>query len=226
MNLLNIFILVTGIFILNCCNLNSKEQINNLNNPVISSDTSFNFENYNVDNIPENWQINLTGKGKMCEWKIINDNNNNVLAQTSSEKQSYRFNLIVNKNINYKNLQISVKFKGINGKNDQGGGLVWRYIDQNNYYIARANPLENNFTLYKVVNGNRKELKSTDINIESNKWYNIKVIMKENKIQCYFNEKLELETFDNTFSDAGKIGLWTKSDAVTYFDDLTIQNNN
>ena len=222
MKFLKITILTLAIFTLSYCNSNSQKQITNPKQAEISADTSFNFENYDLNTNPQDWQTDLTGKGKICEWKILNDNNNKILAQTSNEKQSYRFNLITNKNLYYKNLQISVRFKGISGKKDQGGGPVWRYIDKNNYYVARANPLENNFRVYKVVNGNRKELKSADIEIDSNKWYNIKIIMNGNKIKCYFNGKLELETTDNTFPDAGKIGLWTKSDAVTYFDNLKI----
>ncbi len=213
MKTINLFILASILSIFTCCNSSSQQKIE------ISKNTNFNFDNYQ----PENWEIALTGNGKMCNWKLINDNNNMVLAQISNEKPDYRFNLIINKKLYYKDVEIALKFNGIDGEGDQGGGPVWHYIDNNNYYVARANPLENNFRLYKVINGDRIELKSANIKINSKQWYQIKIIMKGDKIQCYFNNKLELETTDNTFPTAGKIGLWTKSDAVTYFDDLNIK---
>jgi len=172
------------------------------------------------------WSSHITGNGAPCKWEIINDNGNNVLAQVSNETESYRFNIIVNDSLQYKNLEINLRFKGVKGNNDQGGGAVWRYQDENNYYVARANPLENNFTVYKVVNGRRKELKNANINVNSNQWYAIKITMVDDKIKCYFNNKLELKLSDNTFKNSGKIGLWTKSDAITYFDELEIKQIN
>ena len=185
---------------------------------------------YSFDNLyleeASAWSSHITGNGAPCKWEIINDAENNVLAQVSNETEDYRFNIIVNDHLQYKDLEINLRFKGVKGNGDQGGGPVWRYQDQNNYYVARANPLENNFRVYKVVKGRRIELKSARININSNQWYSIKITMEEDIIKCYFNHKLELEVSDNTFKNAGKIGLWTKSDAVTYFDDLEIMEIN
>ena len=181
----------------------------------------FSFDNFTLDKTSA-WSSHITGNGAPCKWEIINDAGNNVLAQVSNETESYRFNIIVNDSLQYKNLKINLRFKGVKGNGDQGGGPVWRYQDENNYYVARANPLENNFRVYKVVNGRRKELKNADVKINSNQWYSIKITMIDDKIKCYFNNKLELELTDNTFKNSGKIGLWTKSDAVTYFDNLEI----
>ncbi len=193
---------------------------------ISNTPDSYNFENCTVNLKPENWTIALTGKGKMCAWKVVNDGGNKVLAQVSKEKNDYRFNLITNDKLSFSDVQINVKFKGVTGNNDQGGGPVWRYIDENNYYVARANPLENNYRVYKVVDGDRIQLKSAHFEINSNKWYNLKITMKGNKIKCYFNNKLELETTDNTFKKAGKVGLWTKSDAVTFFDNFEVNSLN
>lgn len=199
---------------------NSAAKMNKVVNPEsysASPDTLFDFENYPVGSTPSGWTEALTGRGKPCHWEIKNDNGNKVLAQVSSETPDYRFNLIVNNTLSFKNVEISVKFKGVEGRGDQGGGPVWRYRDANNYYVVRANPLENNFRLYKVVNGDRRMLKSAGLRIDTGKWYTLKVTMQGNHIKCYFNGKLALETTDNTFSQAGKVGLWTKSDAVTFF---------
>ena len=187
---------------------------------AVSSDTLFSFGNYPVGQTPAGWAEALTGRGKVCRWEIVNDQGNKVLAQLSSETPDYRFNLIVNNTLSYKNVEISVRFKGVKGRGDQGGGPVWRYQDANNYYVARANPLENNFRLYKVVNGSRHMLKSASLRIDTGKWYTLKITMQGNRIKCYFNGKPELEATDNSFPQAGKAGLWTKSDAVTYFDDF------
>ncbi len=192
----------------------------NINN----TDTIFVFDDFGPRELNANWSVALTGRGKMCSWEIINESSNKVLAQTSAENNDYRFNIITNNKLTYKDLQINLKFKGVEGRNDQGGGPVWRYQDADNYYVARANPLENNYRVYKVVKGRRMELKSANVRIDSNKWYDIKIRMKGNKIKCYFDDKLELEVEDNTFQEAGKIGLWTKSDALTFFDDVGIHS--
>ena len=189
---------------------------------VASAQNSFDFESCTVNTKPENWSIALTGDGKMCDWKIIDDAGNKVLAQVASEKNDYRFNLIVNDELSFKDVNIELKFKGVTGNNDQGGGPVWRYIDENNYYVVRANPLENNYRVYKVVKGKRIQMKSARVTTNTGEWYNLKVTMKGDKIKCYLNGKLELETTDSTFKKAGKVGLWTKSDAVTYFDDFNV----
>ncbi len=188
------------------------------------TDTLFDFENYTLGSTPSGWSTALTGRGKMCDWLIVNDNGNKVLAQTSSETPDYRFNLITNNNLISKNVEISVRFKAKKGRGDQGGGPVWRYKDENNYYVARANPLENNYRVYKVVNGNRIQLKSATIKMSSGKWYHLTIVMQGDSIQCYFNDNLALQVTDSTFPDSGKIGLWTKSDAVTWFDDLKVKS--
>ncbi len=187
------------------------------------ADTLFNFENYQLGQTPPGWSVSLTGRGKMCSWSIKSDNGNKVLAQTSSETPDYRLNIITNNTLSYKDVEISVRFKAVKGDGDQGGGPVWRYVDENNYYVVRANPLENNYRLYKVVNGRRIQLKSANIRMTAGKWYYLKIVMKGNNIQCYFNGKPKLQATDNTLKNAGKIGLWTKSDAVTWFDELSIK---
>lgn len=191
--------------------------------PGISADTLFTFDNYTTGKSPEGWSNYFTGKGHTGKWEIIDENGNKVLAQTSMENYGYHFDVIVNDNLEYKDLEITVKFKGVKGEEDQGGGPVWRYRDADNYYIARANPLENNFRVYKVVNGNRRQLKSVNMEINTGQWYTMKITMKGNKIKCYLDGELKLEAVDDTFENSGKTGLWTKADAVTYFDNLEIK---
>lgn len=122
----------------------------------------------------------------------------------------------------FTDLELTVSFKAVKGETDQGGGPVWRYKDANNYYIARMNPLEDNFRVYKVVGGKRSQLGSAEAEAPAGKWHSIRIVHKGDHIQCYLNGKRQLDVKDETFKDAGKIGLWTKADAVTSFDDLTV----
>jgi len=158
------------------------------------------------------------------EWKVVADltapSSPNVLGQLAKNSGS-TFNITLVSDTNYKDLEISVKMKAIAGKEDQGGGLVWRAKDAQNYYIARYNPLEDNYRLYKVEKGRRSQLKSADIK-HTEGWHTLRVTMNCTLIQCYYDGQKYLEAKDNTFVGAGKIGLWTKADAQTEFDDLTV----
>ena len=105
---------------------------------------------------------------------------------------------------------------------DQAGGLVFRYKDNNNYYVVRANALENNVRLYTVINGNRRQIAGKNTKVTSSEWHLLKVVCKADKIQCFFDNTKVIEATDNTF-DSGSIGLWTKADSYTFFDDLVMQ---
>ncbi len=119
-------------------------------------------------------------------------------------------------------MDISVQMKTVAGKTDQGGGLVWRAKDKINYYVARYNPLEDNYRVYKVVNGKRKELQSANIK-HSDGRHTLRVTMKGDRVECFYDGKKYLDVKDGTLANSGKIGLWTKADAQTYFDDLTVK---
>jgi hypothetical protein len=184
------------------------------------------FEDAAVGQMPPGWTSAKTGEGPGSVWKIVEDkttdNGGKVLAQTSSEAPGSLFNICVADETKLADLDLTVSFKAIMGKKDQGGGPVWRYKDANNYYIARMNPLEDNFRVYKVVGGKRMELASANVEGAARTWHTIRIVHKGNHIQCYFDHKLHLDVKDDTFKEAGKIGLWTKADAVTYFDNLIV----
>ena len=118
---------------------------------------------------------------------------------------------------------VSVRIKPVAGREDQGGGLVWRYRDANNYYLARANALENSVALYKVENGRQLPLApGVKHDIPSNGWSILKVSVRGNRFQVYLDHRRILQGWDNTFAAAGKVGLWTVADSVTYFDDFRV----
>jgi len=142
----------------------------------------------------------------------------NVLAQIA-KSAGPDFNVTLIGGTNLKDVDLSVQMKAVAGKNDQGGGLIWRAKDGKNYYIARYNPLEDNFRVYKVVNGRRTEFQSATIK-HADGWHTLRVTMAGDHIECYYDGKKYLDIKDSTFVDGGRIGVWTKSDAQTHFDDL------
>ena len=178
--------------------------------------------NVPVGELPRDWLAAKTGEGPGSVWKVVEDATapgGKALAQTSAEGPKRLFNLCVNDKVKFRDLDVSVAFKAVAGKIDQGGGLVWRYKDHNNYYLARMNPLENNYRVYKVVGGKRTQLATVDLKAAAG-WHTLRVVHRGNHIQCQFDGKPYLDVNDNTFQKAGKIGLWTKADAQTHFADL------
>ena len=146
----------------------------------------------------------------------------NVVAQTSTDQTDYRFPLLIADGGSFQDLDVSVKFKAVSGSIDRAGGLVFRLKDPNNYYIVRANALENNYRLYHVVNGRRSQFAGANLKVTSGEWHELRVEATGNKITCYYDGSKKIEATDETFKDAGKVGLWTKADSVTYFDDLKV----
>lgn len=158
------------------------------------------------------------------EWKILAHGSapskGNVLAQLAKNERAV-FNVALASDTSYTNVDITVKLKSIAGEIDQGGGVVWRARDAKNYYIARYNPLENNYRVYKVEDGRRIQLGTSDVK-RSDGWHTLRITMNGEQIKCYYDGKKYMEVRDSAFKDSGKMGLWTKADAQTYFDDLTV----
>jgi hypothetical protein len=115
---------------------------------------------------------------------------------------------------------VEVKFKPITGNEDQAGGIVWRWQDGGNYYIARANALEDNVTIYHTVRGSRRAFKNVNMKVAPNTWHTLRVDFSGNQFKVTFDGKVALQATDNTFKNAGAVGVWTKADSVTLFDDF------
>ena len=155
-------------------------------------------------------------------WEVVKDGDNHVLAQKAKNDDAM-FNVALVEGTSYKDLDLSVRMRAVAGEVDQGGGLVWRAKDKDNYYIARYNPLEDNFRVYKVEDGKRTQFQSVKIPGD-NLWHVLRVTMAGTKITCYLDGKKHLEAEDATFPEAGRVGLWSKADAQSYFDDLTVSD--
>ncbi|MHC4445353.1 MAG: PepSY domain-containing protein [Planctomycetota bacterium] len=186
------------------------------------------FDKDKTGKVPQGWSIRQTRPTKtMATWQVVADQSapskGNVMALTRSENYNGTYNLATADASSFKNLDLSVKTKAVKGEEDQGGGPIWRCRDQNNYYICRFNPLESNYRVYIVKNKKRKQLQSYNIKTEPGKWYTLRVTMAGDHITCYLDGKKMLEVKDQTFKEAGMVGLWTKADAVTSFDDLEVR---
>jgi hypothetical protein len=181
---------------------------------------------------PKGFIFGLTGKGKPGVWVVQKDptapSPPNVLAQTDQDPVSYRFPLCVYDGFTAKDVDVSVKYKPVSGVEDQAAGIVWRYQNQNNYYIVRANARENNVVLYKVEKGIRTDLPlvgkgrtyGEKARIPSGEWGTLRVVAQGNRFEVYSNGVKLFEVEDTTFPLAGKVGLWTKADSLTLFDDF------
>jgi hypothetical protein len=179
--------------------------------------------------VPAGWKAAQTHEGKGSVWKVAADDtapskSGLVLAQTA-ESPSAVFNLCVATDTSYKDVEVRVAFKAVRGKKDQGGGIVWRYQDANNYYVARMNPLEDNYRVYKVVAGKRIQLGTKeDLKVPEGEWHTLKIKMVGDHIECFLDGKKLLDVRDDTIPKAGQVGLWTKADAQTYFDNFVVSS--
>jgi hypothetical protein len=187
----------------------------------------FRFGKGDLGKVPAGWKADKTGKGEGSVWVVVADDtapskSGYALAQTA-ESPSALFNLCVAEDTKYKDVEVNVAFKAMAGKRDQGGGIVWRYQDANNYYIARMNPLEDNYRVYKVVNGKRIQLETKEgLKVPVGEWHTLRIKMSGDKIECYLDGTKQLEAKDTTIQEAGKVGLWSKADAQTRFDDFRV----
>lgn len=187
----------------------------------------WNFDGTEIGKPPGTWSIRETHRSaSLARWAVIEDESApsppRVFALTETSNFGGTFNLAVWDKAVYKDLDLTVKVKAVSGKEDQGGGPIWRCRNESNYYVCRLNPLEANFRLYLVAGGQRKQLATADVETEAGRWYTIRVTMLGEQITCRLDGEKLLEATDGIIKDAGRIGLWTKADAATAFDDLTV----
>ncbi len=159
------------------------------------------------------WQVLATDRAKSPPY---------VLAQLMAKGAEHAYKVILSKETIASDLNLTVSFLPIQGKADMGGGLIWRAADDRNYYLARANPLEQNIRVYRVEKGIRHLLHNFDQTIDVRQWHTLRVTHRGCHVNVFYDDKQVFDFCDKTFH-TGMIGLWTKSDAVTYFDDLQLQ---
>ena len=186
---------------------------------------------FNADTIgapPKGWTITMTGRGD-AKWTVETDDT--APSRSNVLKQSGRatFPLALKEGTSIRNGFVEVRFKAVAGAEDRAAGLVWRARDADNYYVVRANALEDNVVLYKTVNGTRSPLDivgrkggyGVKVTVPSSQWHTLRVDFTGTRFRVTFNDKALFEVEDTTFKDPGMFGLWTKADSVTVFDGLS-----
>ncbi|HYU15060.1 MAG TPA: hypothetical protein VEL05_03285 [Candidatus Acidoferrum sp.] len=188
---------------------------------------TFTFEDGKSGAPPAEFSFGRTGSGKQGRWAIVADpsapSGKQVLAQLDADRTDYRFPVAVAAAPLLADGRVAVKCKPVSGEVDQACGLVFRYIDAGNYYVTRANALEGNVRLYFVKDGKRHEIASWSGAVTAGAWHDYAVEFRGEHVQVSWDGAAVIHHADRTFAKPGKVGLWTKADSVTYFDDLVAE---
>lgn len=190
--------------------------------------TPIGFDSNSEGALPRGWRVGTTNpSGPDATWRIVADPTArslpNVLALTSTNHMSTKaFNVCWSDSVRFREGSIEVAFKAVAGKEDQGGGPIWRVRNAGNYYLCRMNPLEDNFRVYVVKDSTRKQLGTADVHVEPGDWHSIRIEHRGDRIQCSFDGVRRLDVRDATLPHEGGVGVWTKADAVTSFDSLRV----
>jgi hypothetical protein len=187
----------------------------------------FDFEDAAVGTAPRGFSFALTGGGAPVRWTVLEDPSSSagpkVLAETSRDRTDNRFPLAILEGVTVRDVAVSVRFRPVSGTVDQAAGLVVRLRDARNYYIARANALENNVRLYRVVDGRRIQFAGVDTRVPRDHWQALGLRIDGDRLAVSLDGRELFTATDRTFAEAGRVGLWTKADSVTHFDAFEVQ---
>jgi 3-keto-disaccharide hydrolase len=179
-----------------------------------------NFDNAEAGKPPSGWTATQTGSGR-AQWAVVVDDSAPSRPNVLKQSGQATYPVCIKDDTSVKDGFVEVKFKAVSGREDQAGGVIWRAKDANNYYVARANALENNVTIYHTIAGRRTEKKRTSMGVATNQWHTLRVEFQGNHFIVRLDGKEALVWDDDTFKDAGKLGVWTKAGGVTLFDDFS-----
>ena len=181
---------------------------------------TINFDDAKPGEAPAGWTATKTGRGEP-KWTVEKDDSAPSKPNVLKQSGEATFPVALKDDTSLKVGFVEVKFKPVSGKEDQAGGVIWRAKDADNYYIARANALEDNVTIYHTIKGKRVSFKNTNTKVASGVWHTLRVDFAGNRFTVTFDGKKVIEATDDSFADAGKVGVWTKADSVTLFDDFS-----
>ena len=186
---------------------------------------SWNFDSDKAGAPPAGFSFGRTGEGRDGKWVVRTEagapSGSNVLAQTDADTTDHGFPVAIAEEPTLRDLELSVRCKPASGIVDQACGLVFRVKDSNNYYVTRANALEGNVRLYFVKDGHRQQIATHSGKVTSGAWHDYRVVARGDHFEVFWDGAKVIDQHDPTFVEAGKVGLWTKADSVTYFDDLS-----
>jgi hypothetical protein len=196
--------------------------------PKRAAGDAWTFEHAAADKPPARWQLEFTHPdGARATWSVASDrwapSGAKVLTLKTSSAGSV-FNLAIATGTSYQDVSVRASLRPESGREDQGGGVMWRCRNADNYYFCRFNPLESNYRIYKVVDGRRIQLGSATVETETDTWYVVRAEMVGDHITCFLDGEKYLDVRDETFEDAGQIGLWTKADASSSFDNVAVKS--
>jgi hypothetical protein len=186
-----------------------------------------NFDNAALGKTPPGWTVAMTNHGRAPQWEVQVDRSAPtqpyVLAQLAGDSSGDRYPLAIWDGASLRDGEISVRIKPVGGREVQAGGIVWRYRDENNYYLARGNAIDQNVQVFRVEHGKRVALiAGVHHEFPAHQWSILKVTVRGNRFQVYVDHRRIIQVQDGTFTGAGKVGLWTVGDSVTYFDDFRV----
>jgi hypothetical protein len=174
---------------------------------------------------PPGFSFARTGSGAAGDWRVVADPSaagQKAIAQISRDRTDYRFPLAVYEAISARNVDVVVRFKPVDGTVDQAGGIAVRLASPDDYYVVRANALEDNVRFYRVVHGRRQQIQSADLKVTANQWHTLRLRAEGDSFTVSFDGKPLFTAQDTTFASPGKVALWTKADSVTHFDTIAI----
>jgi hypothetical protein len=188
--------------------------------------TSIDVATMAVGGAPPGFVGGLTGQGTAGQWSVVADASaasGRAIAQTSADSTDYRFPLAIYQGVSAKDVEVSLRFKPVGGTVDQAGGIAIRLASPDDYYVVRANALEDNVRFYRVVKGRRQQIAGVNTKVASGQWHELALRAEGNRFAVAFDGKELFTATDATFANAGMVALWTKADSVTHFDRITIQ---
>ena len=187
---------------------------------AFASAETVNFDDMKNGTAPAGWTATQTGSGS-AKWSVEKDESAPSKPNVLKQSGAATFPVCIKNDTNLTDGFVEVKFKPVAGKEDQAGGVIWRVRDANNYYVARANALEDNVTIYHTINGKRVAFKNINTKVMSGVWHTLRVDFAGNKFSVTFDGNQVIDATDESFANAGKVGVWTKADSVTEFDNFT-----
>jgi hypothetical protein len=170
------------------------------------------------------FEFAVTGDGQPGKWSIVRDDATQALAQTGTDPADDRFPLAIYRPFSGRNVYVSIRFMPVSGNIDQAGGVVVRLTSAGDYYLARANALENNVRFYRVVGGKRQMIAGVDAPVASGAWHTLGVTARDDRFIILFNGRELFGATDATFPGPGRVGMWTKADSVTWFESIKIKS--
>jgi Galactocerebrosidase, C-terminal lectin domain len=174
---------------------------------------------------PSGFTFARTGRGGVGQWTVVEDPTalaGRAIEQSSTDRTDYRFPLAIHDSLSAANVNVELRFKAVGGKIDQAAGVAVRLQDADNYYVARANALEDNVRFYRVVNGRREQLGGANLRVTANEWHTLGLRAEGERLTVSYDGKTLFGATDKTFTEAGGVALWTKADSITRFDQVKI----